>query len=770
MSQQRSPNQALRKGFVDDKPARDTLLAQIVERINRLAASLSRELDALDDEYVSQPEGGSSTDNAIVRWDGATGTVLQDSGASVDDDGNVVLSEDGWIGIGSGDARVVFNGLSGEVEIEDAHLDMGLNEIKRCGKLTISGGGVVTSNNGYLFGVTGERLVKDSVAGQIDVLDADLDMNGNNLVTVGDVQVEADSWVGYSDASGRFIFKPLSGLIEVADAKIDMGGNDIDNIGNTTGGDLNLVTGTAGASGDLMAWDVDGNASVATADMLPDHASRHESGGADALALSLAQIDIDGGTDIGAALADADLLIVDDGAGGTNRKSAVSRIWTYVVSKIQALSAKATPVDADILTIQDSAASNELKELTVGNLWDNRYLTDAQAIRLDDFAAPEDNTDLDASTSAHGLCPKGDNNTGNFLRGDLTWAAPAGGGSGITAQSTNWVKYVSTSGNDTTGDGSSGTPWRTVNHALGELRKIKLVEGATATLYLKDGQYIENVIVDLPSNGQATTIRSENIHTLTYSSVATGGTLGAYTATFTVGSGEGANVTTGDALIVTNVSGSGNYKRHLGCHEVTGVSGDDITVTNTCSQSGLPTTLTGCTLKVPKGRIYGSAPITVNGGAINLADLILKATGTTTDSGIKTTFARVLITGVVGIHNVKYGVYADDNSTFESGGGGWNSTTNRLTICNYGTAAFLAATNSSAYIFGVFANGGTYTIWAFLDSAIQIAQSAISDCGTAFYASDGSVLDYGAGMSYNDYSTISSPAVGALGNNRSLIF
>ena len=41
-------------------------------------------------------------------------------------------------------------------------------------------------------------------------------------------------------------------------------------------------------------------------------------------------INIDGGTDIGADLADADLFIVDDGAGGTNRKTAASRIKTYV--------------------------------------------------------------------------------------------------------------------------------------------------------------------------------------------------------------------------------------------------------------------------------------------------------------------------------------------------------------------------------------------------------------------------------------------------------
>ena len=45
----------------------------------------------------------------------------------------------------------------------------------------------------------------------------------------------------------------------------------------------------------------------------------------------LASLDIDGGTDIGAALSDGDLLIVDDGAGGTNRKTALSRVKTYVL-------------------------------------------------------------------------------------------------------------------------------------------------------------------------------------------------------------------------------------------------------------------------------------------------------------------------------------------------------------------------------------------------------------------------------------------------------
>ena len=45
----------------------------------------------------------------------------------------------------------------------------------------------------------------------------------------------------------------------------------------------------------------------------------------------LTTLDIDGATDIGADLVDADLIVVDDGAGGTNRKAAMSRVKDYVL-------------------------------------------------------------------------------------------------------------------------------------------------------------------------------------------------------------------------------------------------------------------------------------------------------------------------------------------------------------------------------------------------------------------------------------------------------
>ena len=54
--------------------------------------------------------------------------------------------------------------------------------------------------------------------------------------------------------------------------------------------------------------------------------------------LPLATINIDGGTDIGADLTTTDLIVVDDGAGGTNRKAALSRVLTLTDDSATALS------------------------------------------------------------------------------------------------------------------------------------------------------------------------------------------------------------------------------------------------------------------------------------------------------------------------------------------------------------------------------------------------------------------------------------------------
>ena len=88
--------------------------------------------------------------------------------------------------------------------------------------------------------------------------------------------------------------------------------------------------------------------------------------------VDLAALEIDGGTDIGAALADADLMIVDDGAGGTNRKMEASRIKTYVGAAAGAFSIDnldidggtdigAALTDSDIFIVDDGAGGTNRK-------------------------------------------------------------------------------------------------------------------------------------------------------------------------------------------------------------------------------------------------------------------------------------------------------------------------------------------------------------------------------------------------------------------------
>ena len=67
--------------------------------------------------------------------------------------------------------------------------------------------------------------------------------------------------------------------------------------------------------------------------------------------IAVADLDIDGATDINAAIVDADLFIVDDGAGGTNRKTTAARVKTYIgaVTTLAGL----TDVSMDIANFQN---------------------------------------------------------------------------------------------------------------------------------------------------------------------------------------------------------------------------------------------------------------------------------------------------------------------------------------------------------------------------------------------------------------------------------
>ena len=85
-------------------------------------------------------------------------------------------------------------------------------------------------------------------------------------------------------------------------------------------------------------------------------------------------LDIDGGTDIGEAIADADLIIVDNGAGGTNRKATFSRVKTWIGGNVSELRIRDARADGDITPDDhtDKAASFHFTDDITGspNSWD----------------------------------------------------------------------------------------------------------------------------------------------------------------------------------------------------------------------------------------------------------------------------------------------------------------------------------------------------------------------------------------------------------------
>jgi cytoskeletal protein CcmA (bactofilin family) len=83
------------------------------------------------------------------------------------------------------------------------------------------------------------------------------------------------------------------------------------------------------ASGVIVNADVNASAAIADSKLATISTANK---------VDIGALDIDGATDIGEALADADLFIVDNGAGGTERKMAASRIITYVDANSSAAS------------------------------------------------------------------------------------------------------------------------------------------------------------------------------------------------------------------------------------------------------------------------------------------------------------------------------------------------------------------------------------------------------------------------------------------------
>ena len=102
--------------------------------------------------------------------------------------------------------------------------------------------------------------------------------------------------------------------------------------------------------------------------------------------IAVADLDIDGATDIGAAIVDADLLIIDDGAGGTNRKTTAARLKTYMGAELSAPVFKATlPNAANINNTTATKMALGTEVLDTGGCYDTtnyRFTPDVEGYYL----------------------------------------------------------------------------------------------------------------------------------------------------------------------------------------------------------------------------------------------------------------------------------------------------------------------------------------------------------------------------------------------------
>ena len=109
--------------------------------------------------------------------------------------------------------------------------------------------------------------------------------------------------------------------------------------------------------------------------------------------LALSALEIDGGTDIGADLVDGDLMIVDDGAGGTNRKSTLTRVKKYIYS---AISSGATVTNSGALTLANTSVTNAM---LAGSIANAKLANSSITIGSDAVALGATQTDLNGITS-----------------------------------------------------------------------------------------------------------------------------------------------------------------------------------------------------------------------------------------------------------------------------------------------------------------------------------------------------------------------------------
>lgn len=398
----------------------------------------------------------------------------------------------------------------------------------------------------------------------------------------------------------------------------------------------------------------------------------------------------------------------------------------------------------------------------------------------------------------------------------------------IKAITENVSFYVSPSGNDTTGDGTSGSPWATINQAYEYLYSRQILGDASATIYLSGGineNHTATVTCRHP-NGNKINIVGQALSSTTYTMVEVSGSSTDFEIEYTLSGSTGFEI--GDYVKISNFNTPDTWLSGT-AYDIGDVIKEPVATTSyhRCKIAGTSHTVAptwntdfgGDTVdntvtwtKIEPRRLYGAYKITgKSGDKIKIAHKIAVGslmgsptalTGTIYkfNSGIKMptgvpfinlqknralqTLANLVIIGTDRTNGSQVGIYVQEGSFVEAS----NISLIDMYVGLYLTncfATFSTFTCNKAYTYGIWCRQGVANIYipnCILNEGYTTGSGINNDGGRLYIgagtvvgnlngisASNGAYVDFTAGVCNSNDSTNFSPAVNTVGNANSYI-
>src|SRR6056300_1215211 len=166
--------------------------------------------------------------------------------------------------------------------------------------------------------VASQQSIKAYVDSQVTSFDTLAELTDTNITTPADA-----SLLFYDTGTSKWIDNVVSGDISIADTGVAAIGSGVI-VNDDVNASAAIVYSKLSLADSIVNADINSSAAIADTKLATISTANK---------VSVDAVDIDGATDIGADLTTSDLIVVDDGAGGTNRKAALSRLTTYMTGQ-----------------------------------------------------------------------------------------------------------------------------------------------------------------------------------------------------------------------------------------------------------------------------------------------------------------------------------------------------------------------------------------------------------------------------------------------------